>query len=82
MAATQLFADPAEAVAFTASPDLGDTMNLVRAFLFDKGLLTPTATSDDAVGIELPDGTVLGDPDNIKFRFTTEFMQMAADGAL
>jgi NitT/TauT family transport system substrate-binding protein len=82
MAATQLFADPAEAVAFTASPDLADTMNLVRAFLFDKGLLTPTATSDDAVGIALPDGVVLGDADNIKFRFTTDYMQMAADGAL
>jgi NitT/TauT family transport system substrate-binding protein len=69
-------------VAFTASPDLADTMNLVRAFLFDKGLLTPTATSDDAVGIALPDGVVLGDADNIKFRFTTDYMQMAADGAL
>ncbi len=82
LAATELFADPAAAVAFTASPDLGGTMDLVRAFLFDKGLLTPTATSDDAIGIELPGGTVLGDPDNIKFRFTTAFMQMAADGAL
>lgn len=82
MAATELFADPAAAVAFTASPDLGTTMDLVRAFLFDKGLLTPTATSDDAVGIALPDGNVLGDPDNVQFRFTTEFMQMAADGAL
>lgn len=82
MAATTLFADPAKAVAFTASPALGETMDLVRAFLFDKGLLTPTATSDDAVGIELPDGTILGDPQNVMFRFTTEYMQMAADGAL
>jgi NitT/TauT family transport system substrate-binding protein len=82
LAATELFADPADAVAFTASPALGATMDLVRAFLFDKGLLTPTATSDDAVGIALPDGTILGDPANVKFRFSTEFMQMAADGAL
>ncbi|WP_405401721.1 putative urea ABC transporter substrate-binding protein [Paracoccus sp. Ld10] len=82
MAATQLFAEPADAVAFTSSPDLGKTMDLVREFLFDKGLLTPNATSSDAVGIELPDGTILGDPNNVRFRFTTEFMQMAADGAL
>ena len=82
MAATELFADPAAAVAFTASSDLGDTMNLVRAFLFDKGLLTPGATSEDAIGIELPDGTILGDAGFVKFRFTTEYMQMAADGAL
>ncbi len=82
MAATRLFADPAEAVAFTASPALGATMDLVRAFLFDKGLLTPGATSPDAIGIALPDGTVLGDPANVKFRFATTFMQMAADDAL
>lgn len=82
MAATKLFADPAEAVAFTSSADLGATMDLVRAFLFDKGLLTPGATSQDAIGIELPDGTILGDTANVKFRFDNTFMQMAADGSL
>lgn len=82
MAATRLFADPAEAVGFTTSDALGDTMNLVRTFLFDKGLLTPGATSEDAIGIALPDGTILGDTSNVKFRFDTTFMQMAADGAL
>jgi NitT/TauT family transport system substrate-binding protein len=82
MAATELFADPSDAVAFTASPEMGSTMDLVRAFLFDKGLLTPGASSFDAIGIALPDDTILGDPENVKFRFTTEFMQMAADDAL
>lgn len=82
MAATKLFVDPAEAVAFTSSSELGATMDLVRAFLFDKGLLTPGATSQDAIGIELPDGTILGDEANVKFRFDNTFMQMAADGAL
>jgi len=57
-------------------------MNLVRAFLFDKGLLTSGATSEDAIGIELPDGTILGDAGFVKFRFSTEYMQMVADGAL
>ncbi|MDF1729258.1 MAG: lipid kinase, partial [Sulfitobacter sp.] len=82
MAATELFALPADAVAFTASAELGDTMDLVRAFLFDKGLLTPGATSEDAIGIELPDDTILGDSTNVKFRFDNTYMQMAADGAL
>lgn len=82
MAATRLFADPSDAVAFTASPELGATMDLVRAFLFDKGLLTPGATSEDAIGIELPDGTILGDEANVKFRFDSTYMQMAADDAL
>lgn len=82
LAATKLFAVPADAVAFTASPDLEGTMDHVRTFLFDKGLLGAGAASADAVGIELPGGKVLGDAGNVKFRFSTDFMQMAADGAL
>ncbi len=82
LAATKLFDKPADAVAFTVSPDLEGTMDHVRTFLFDKGLLGAGATSPDAVGIELPGGKVLGDSANVKFRFTPEYMQMAADGAL
>ncbi|MDO8884205.1 MAG: putative urea ABC transporter substrate-binding protein [Pseudotabrizicola sp.] len=82
MAATKLFDQAAAAVAFTTSPDLSATMNLVRAFLFDKGLLGVGAPSADVIGIELPDGTVLGDAANVKLRFTADYMQMAADGAL
>ncbi len=82
MAATKLFDQAADAVAFTTSPDLSATMDLVRAFLFDKGLLGAGAPSADIIGIALPDGTVLGDTANVKLRFTAEYMQMAADGAL
>jgi NitT/TauT family transport system substrate-binding protein len=82
MAATKLFPTPAEAVAFTTSPDLGKTMDLVRGFLFDKGLLGSGAASADVIGIELPDGTVLGDAANVKLRFSDIYMKMAADGAL
>jgi NitT/TauT family transport system substrate-binding protein len=82
LAATKLFDVPADAVAFTASPDLSTTMDLVRTFLFDKGLLGMGAPSPDFIGIELADGTVLGDAANVKLRFTTEYMQMAADGGL
>ena len=82
LAATRLFDKPAEAVAFTTSPDLKATMDLVRGFLFDKGLLGTGAPSADIIGIELPGAVVLGDPANIKLRFSAEYMQMAADGAL
>jgi NitT/TauT family transport system substrate-binding protein len=82
LAATKLFAKPADAVAFTNSPDLKTTMDHVRTFLFDKGLLGSGAKSADAVGIELPDGSILGDKDNVKFRFTDMFMKMAVDGSL
>ena len=82
LAATRLFATPADAVAFTTSPDLGTTMDRVRSFLFDKGLLGSGAASPDAIGIELPDGAVLGDTGNVKLRFDASFMSMAADGEL
>ena len=82
LAATKLFPTPAEAVAFTTSPDLMTTMDKVRTFLFDKGLLGSGAPSADVIGIELPSGEVLGDANNIKLRFTATYMQAAAEGAL
>ncbi|TMV67029.1 lipid kinase, partial [Thioclava sp. BHET1] len=75
LAATELFADPAKAVAFTDSPDLKTTMNRVRTFLFAKGLLGEGAASADAIGIELPDGEILGDKGNVKLRFTAKYMK-------
>ena len=82
MAATKLFDKPSDAVAFTASPELPKTMDLVRNFLFEKGLLGSGAPSADVIGIEMPDGSVLGDTPNVKFRFTTSYMDMAAKGEL
>lgn len=82
LAATKLFPTPAEAVAFTTSPDLGTTMDKVRTFLFDKGLLGSGAPSADVIGIELASGEVLGDAANVKLRFDASYMQAAADGAL
>jgi len=35
----------------------------------------------DDVGIALADGT-LGNKDNVKLRFTAQYMQLAADGKL
>jgi NitT/TauT family transport system substrate-binding protein len=82
MAATKLFDKPADAVAFTASPSLPKTMDLVRNFLFEKGLLGNGAPSADVIGIEMPDGAVLGDKANVKLRFTETYMKAAADGSL
>ncbi|MCE6073485.1 lipid kinase [Agrobacterium vitis] len=82
LAATKLFAKPADASAFTTSPGLPKTMDLVRNFLFEKGLLGNGAPSADVIGIEMPDGKVLGDKANVKFRFTTTYMDAAAKGSL
>ncbi len=75
---TRLYTDPAEAAAFADSPGLPKTMDLVRTFSFDHGLLGQGATSVDAVGIEFPSGQVLGDKGNVKLRFDDEFMKLAA----
>ena len=54
------------------------TMDLVRKFSFDHGLLGQGAPSADVVGIAFPDGTVLGDKGNVKLRFDDQFMKLAA----
>lgn len=82
LASTEMFFDPAEAVAFTGSTDLPATMVNVAEFLFDKGILGVGAPSADFVGIAYPGDVTTGDPNNITFRFDTSYMRMAADGAL
>jgi NitT/TauT family transport system substrate-binding protein len=79
LASTKMFYQPADAVAFTQSPELVTTMDHVRQFSDGHGLL---AGGLDFVGIGFPGGEVLGDPDNLKLRFSDAYMQMAVDGAL
>jgi NitT/TauT family transport system substrate-binding protein len=79
---TKLFSDPAEATGFADSATLPKTMDLVRRFSFDHGLLGQGASSVDAVGIAFPSGEVLGDKGNIKLRFVDQYMKLAADGKL
>jgi NitT/TauT family transport system substrate-binding protein len=82
LASTQMFYDPAEAVAFVESEALPETMVTVAEFLFEQGILGEGAPSADFVGVEYPGGVVTGDPQNVQLRFDTTFMQMAADGSL
>jgi NitT/TauT family transport system substrate-binding protein len=79
---TAMFYQPKEASDFTASSKVSETMEHVRQFSFDKGLFGAGAASPDVVGIEMDDGSVLGDKGNIKLRFTSKYMQQAADGKL
>jgi NitT/TauT family transport system substrate-binding protein len=82
LAATEMFYDPADAVAFTSDAALSATMTNVAEFLFDKGILGEGAPSADFVGVTYPDGSTSGDPGNVTFRYDTTYMQMAADGKL
>jgi NitT/TauT family transport system substrate-binding protein len=79
---TAMFYKAAEAVKFTQGPELKKTMDYVRSFSFDKGLLGNGAKDKDFVGIQFPDQSLLGSKDNVKLRFDTRTMKLAADGKL
>jgi NitT/TauT family transport system substrate-binding protein len=82
LATTHLFATPADAIAFTTSDALVRSMDLVRKFSFEHGILGQGAGSVDAVGIAFPGGKTLGDTHNLKMRFDTSYAQLALDGKL
>ena len=79
---THMFYLPNDAASFAKSDQLKETMEYVRTFSYDHGLYGEGAPDKNLVGIEFPDGTVLGDKNNVKLRFDASFMQMAADGNL
>ncbi|RAI00516.1 lipid kinase [Acuticoccus sediminis] len=79
---TAMFYMAEEAVDFVGGEGLPETMTFVASFLFDHGILGTGAPSADFVGIEYPDGSVTGDENNVKLRFDSTFMQMAADQEL
>ncbi|MCM2678675.1 putative urea ABC transporter substrate-binding protein [Echinimonas agarilytica] len=81
LASTKMFYAPSDAVAFTQSKDLTATMKKVSEFSFEHGLLGDGAPDAGFIGIETPAG-VYGDAANVKLRFTSEYMEMAAKGQL
>jgi NitT/TauT family transport system substrate-binding protein len=79
---TRLFTTPAQAYEFMTGDGVIKTMDLVRRFSFDHGILGQGASSVDAVGIQFPQGKFLGDTRNLKMRFDTTYTKMALDGSL
>ena len=82
LATTKMFYKPADAVAFTESAALEQTMQHVAKFSFDHGLMGEGARDPGAIGMGFPGGKTLGDAGNLKLRFTSEYMKLAADGKL
>ena len=72
---TEMFYQKSDAKTFIESADLKKTMEFVRSFAFEKGLYGEGAEDKEFIGIEFPDGSVMGDKGNIKLRFTTEFLK-------
>jgi NitT/TauT family transport system substrate-binding protein len=82
LATTRLFVTPSDTYAFTTSPNVVKTMDLVRSFSFSHGLLGKDAKSADVVGIEFPGGKTMGNAKSIKMRFDPTYVKMAMDGKL
>lgn len=80
--ATHLFYTPQAKLDFLAPGQLRRTMKFVSEFSFNHGLLGEGAPSPEYIGIELPDGSVLGNKDNVMMRFNHDFVEMAAEGTL
>ena len=81
LASTKMFYKASDAVAFTNSTTLKDTMAKVAGFSYAHGLLGDAAPNAKFIGVETPAG-VYGDSSNIMLRFNPDYMKMAADGKL
>jgi NitT/TauT family transport system substrate-binding protein len=82
LATTHVFATPADAYAFVTADGVIKSMDSVRKFSFEHGILGQGASSVDAVGIQFPAGKSLGDTRNLKMRFDSGFSKLAMDGKL
>ncbi|MEO1292359.1 MAG: putative urea ABC transporter substrate-binding protein [Pseudomonadota bacterium] len=82
LASTKMYYTPQEALDLMNSDGHKQVWDFVRTFSYDVGLFGENAPSKDFVGIEFPDGTVLGDTDNIMLRINSTFTDMAVKGEL
>jgi NitT/TauT family transport system substrate-binding protein len=82
LATTHVFAAPADAYAFLTAEAVVKSMDSVRRFSFEHGILGQGASSVDAVGVQFPGGKSLGDTHNVKMRFDSGFTKLAMDGTL
>lgn len=80
LATTYFYAKPDEAARYAEDPDLVAVTDRVRRFCYSQGLFGPSAASVDAIGIEFPGGKVLGDKDQVRLRFDSTYMKLAAVG--
>lgn len=82
VATTAFYYDPAKGAAAFAGPQMAEIVDHTMEFSFTHGLLGADAKDKGFIGIELADGKILGDKNNVKLRVDPTYMQMAADGKL
>ena len=79
---TFMYYKPEDATKFASSEENKKACRDVMDFCFAQGLLGQNAKSADEIGIQFPDGKVLGDSGNVKIHYNVKYTKMAADGKL
>lgn len=69
------FFTPKTAKEYVTSPDLKQKMQQISSFSFSHGLLGNGASHAGFIGIESGDGSIIGEPNNIKLRFPTTWIK-------
>jgi NitT/TauT family transport system substrate-binding protein len=77
MKTTKFMLTAQEAQSFVIDPKLKSSFDAIRKLLFAKGLYPKGAKSEDDIGIEFADGSVVGSKDNVKLRFTADYLAPA-----
>ncbi len=70
---TYMFYTPEKAIEYVEAKEIKENMERVRNFCFEHGLLGESAANVDVVGIKYPDGTIQGDPNNVRLWFDTSY---------
>ncbi len=75
--ATTHFLHEDEHKKFVEGDQIIQNTDRLRNFLYGLNLLGPNAKSSDEIGVEFPSGQVSGSKDNIKLRFTNDYVEFA-----
>ena len=80
---TYVYNKPADGVKFVESPEVKRIIKEVAEFSFDHGLMMgQNVKAATHVGVQFPDGTVYGNPKNVKLLYRSDYMKQAAAGGL
>lgn len=72
---TVVLYDREEAIDLVEGQKFRDILGEMTQFAFEKGLMGDNAPGPDFIGLEFQDGSVLGNPGNVRLRFPTEYME-------
>lgn len=74
LSTTMMFYNPLDAIAVAEGGDLQEATGFVQDFALNRGML------NEPVGILFPDGTVVGDQDNVLLTFNPAYTKVVAEG--